>query len=98
MLILLAGADSAFSATTIVRGGSEETALLETRMSVTKITGGAVTAPAGSGRAEIKPASVNAGTQNRSYTVTYTAYTTLTDVAIEISTDGLVTVDPNPRQ
>ena len=94
------GADSAFSVTTTVQGGSERLILLlqvNVAVAVTKITGGVVTAPAGSGRAEIKPASINAGIKNRSYTVTYTAYTTLTDTTIKIDTDGLITVDPNPN-
>ena len=93
------GAASAFSVTTTVRGGSVVDADVDkgVDVAVTKITGGVVTMSAGSGRAEIKPASINAGIKNRSYTVTYTAYTTLTGKRIEIDTDGLITVDPNPN-
>ena len=91
------GSMSAFIATTNVRGGSVLTTSTPADIGVT-ITGGAVNESAGSGRADIKPASVNAGTQNRSYTVTYTAYTKLTNAMIVINTDGIVTVDPQWRQ
>ena len=55
-----------------------------------KVTGGVVSAKAGSGRVDISPVSVPAGAPKRNITVTYTAYTTLTGYDIEITPLGIV--------
>ena len=87
---------SAFTVTTTVTPGSTATNVTaaSTDQSV-DVTGGAVSGTVGSGRMQISPVSLEAGAPQRTFTLTYTAYTKLTDVNIRITADGIITVDPN---
>ena len=75
---------SAFSATTMVDGGTPP---------VTTITGGLIGAVEGSGRMQISPASVENGATKRDFTLTYTAYTAVTGSNIQITPAGIVLDD-----
>ncbi len=55
-----------------------------------KVTGGVVSATAGSGRMDISPTFVEASSPRRDITLTYTAYTKLENVDIEINPEGIV--------
>ncbi len=55
-----------------------------------KVTGGQWVDIDGSGKVDLSPTSVEAGSQRRDITVTYTAYTDLTDTTIVITPDGIV--------
>ena len=55
-----------------------------------KVTGGIASAKAGSGKMAISPPFVEAGDLRRDITLTYTAYTKLEGVDIEIEPDGIV--------
>ncbi|MYE87693.1 hypothetical protein F4X33_01675, partial [Candidatus Poribacteria bacterium] len=63
-----------------------------------KVTGGVVSAIAGSGRMDIVPSFVNAGSTRRRISLTYTAYTKLENVDIEIVPDGIVRDTDRPLQ
>ena len=56
-----------------------------------KVTGGMVSPVAGSGRMNISPAFIAAGSQRRDITLTYTAYTKLENFDIEIEPRGIIT-------
>ncbi len=75
---------SAFLAVTAVTGSTGEDKAVE------KIEGGVIINDAGSGKVDLSPVSVEAGSQRRDITVTYTAYTDLTNTTIEITPAGLV--------
>ncbi len=74
---------SAFSAATTVDARSA---------AVTKITGGLIGAVAGSGRVQLSPVSLEAGSKGRTFTVTYTAYTAV-EGDIQITPSGIVLED-----
>ena len=74
---------SSFSAETTV----------DTRIAaVTKITGGFIGTVAGSGRVQLSPVSLEAGSKGRTFTVTYTAYTAV-EGNIQITPSGIVLED-----
>ena len=75
---------SPFSATT----GPDDTP-------VTTIKGGLIGAAAGAGKLEVKPFSLEQGSKGRNFTVTYTAYSSVTD-SIVIKPAGIVIDDPDP--
>ncbi len=84
---------SAFLALTAVTGSTGEDKAVE------KIEGGVIINSAGSGKVDLSPVSVEAGSQRRDITVTYTAYTDLTNTTIEIEPKGLVIdTDANSTQ
>ena len=76
---------SAFSATTDIDAGGSGAAV-----AVTKLTGGEIHTVAGSGRVDITPVSVEAGSQRQDITLTYTTYTKLSGVDIAIKPNGIV--------
>ena len=67
-----------------------------------KVTGGVVSAIAGSGRMEISPIFVEVGSRRRDITLTYTAYTALGTAAapvdLEIVPVGIIADSTNPLQ
>ena len=63
-----------------------------------RVTGGVASALAGSGRMAISPPFVEAGSQRRDITLTYTAYTKLEGYDIEIRPDGIVLDSTNKLQ
>ena len=84
-------------------GGSENTESVTATTTLTnslnaKVTGGVVSALAGSGKVDISPVSVEAGARRRDIILTYTAYTKLDGYDIEITPDGLVLDSTNTLQ
>ena len=64
-------------------------------VAVTKVDGGAVGTVAGSGKMVIDTDAVEAGDDTADLTLTYTAYTDITDVDIVIAPRGILTEDPD---
>ncbi len=86
-------ADAAITASTTVPRGvaaDVETTLIKSETTAAKVSGGEWIAVGGSGKVDLSPVSVEAGSQRRDITVTYTAYTDLTNTTIEIEPRGLV--------
>ena len=77
---------SHFIATTDIDDGG-------TSVGVTSITGGLIGEAPGSGRMQITPISIEDSQKSRTFTLVYTAYTTLENVDIEITPDGIVLDD-----
>ncbi len=62
------------------------------------VSGGEWVAKAGSGKLDLEPSSVEAGSQRRDITLTYTAYTDLEGATITIEPDGIVIDDDQKLQ
>ncbi len=64
---------------------------------VDEIIGGVWVAKAGSGKVDLSPASVEAGSQRRDIALTYTAYTDLENATLTIKPDGIVIDDDTQK-
>ncbi len=62
-----------------------------------EVSGGVWVAAAGSGKLDLSPASVEAGSQRRDITLTYTAYTDLEGITLTIEPKGIV-IDDDTQQ
>ncbi len=78
--------------TEVTRGvhADVETTLIKTETTAVTPSGGRWIDIDGSGKVDLSPVSVEAGSQRRDITLTYTAYTDLTDTTIVITPTGLV--------
>ncbi len=85
--------DAGITAETIVKRGvaaDVEPTLIKSETADAKVSGGKWIAVGGSGKVDLSPVSVEAGSQRRDITLTYTAYTDLTDTTIVITPTGIV--------
>ncbi len=75
-----------------------ETTVDSTTSLVEVSSGGVWVAAAGSGKLDLSPSSVEAGSQRRDITLTYTAYTDLEGITLTIEPDGIVIDDDQKLQ